>query len=87
MVISFYVRINEWRFSSHKFANWKIGLLKLFDKYPGEKLIDVDNRLFNDEKSIENLENIDNKTNMIIGNYKPKIQIKYGGKKRVFSIS
>ena len=46
----------------------------------------MDNGLFNFEKSIKNLVNIEDKINMIIDDYKPKIETKYDDKKRVVRI-
>lgn len=39
-----------------------------------------DDRLFNFEKSIKNLANIDDKVNIVIDDYKPKTKTKYGNK-------
>ena len=54
------------------FDNRQLRSTKIVNKYLGEKDIDADNRLFNFEKSIKNLENIAEKINMIIDYYKPK---------------
>ena len=51
-----------------------------------EKNTNVDNNLFNFDKSIKCLANIDNNLNIIIDNYKPKTQTKYDGKERVMFI-
>ena len=46
----------------------------------------MDDKLFNFEKSIKHLANIDNKINIIIGNYQPKTETGFVIKKSVFSI-
>ena len=40
--------------------------------------------MFNFDKSIKCLANIDNNLNIIIENYKPKTQTEYDGKERVY---
>ena len=60
------------------FDNRKIGSSKVVNKYLGEINFVLDNALFNFKKLIKILANIDNKINMVIGNYKPKINIEYG---------
>ena len=46
----------------------------------------MNNRLFNFEKSIKNLSDIDNKIHRITDNYKPKTETKYEDKKRIVNI-
>ena len=68
------------------FDNQHLRLADIVNKYLREKNIDVCNRLFNFEKSIKNLVNIDDKTNMVIDYYKPKTDTEYDDKKRVVTI-
>ena len=49
----------------------------------GKRNTGVDNKIFNFEKSIKNLANIDEKINMIIDYYKPKTKTKYDDKKEL----
>ena len=44
--------------------------------------IDVDDTLFNFEKSIKNSANTDDKVNMITDDYKPKTETEYDNKKK-----
>ena len=46
----------------------------------------MDNRLFNFEKSIKNLSDIDNRIHKIIDDYNPKAKTEYENKKRALSI-
>ena len=51
-----------------------------------KKKIDVNDRLFNLEKSIKNFLDVDNRIHRIIDNYKPKTETEYEDIKRVVSI-
>ena len=46
----------------------------------------MDDRLFNFEKSIKNVANIDDKVNILIDDHKPKTATEYDNKKIVVSI-
>ena len=67
------------------FDNQHVRLTDIINKCLKEKRknIDVSNRFFNFKKPFKNLVNIDNKTNMVIDNYKPKTDTKYDNKERV----
>ena len=57
----------------------------MVNKYLGEKIFDVYDRMLNFKKSIKNLPNIDNKINMIIDDYQPKSETKYDNKKELLA--
>ena len=67
------------------FDNQHVRLTDIINKCLKEKRknIDVSNRFFNFKKPFKNLGNIDNKTNMVIDNYKPKTDTKCDNKERV----
>ena len=65
--------------------NKKFDSTEILDKYLREKNIDVGNRLFNFEKLIKNLTNIDDKIKMIRDNYKFKTEDKYDDKKELLA--
>ena len=62
------------------------GLKNIVNNYLKEKEIDVFDKLFNSEKSIINLENIDDIINMIIENCKPKTKTEHDDEKRAISV-
>ena len=68
-----------------KFDNQKVGWSKIDHKHIGEKNIDAHDGLFNFEKAMKNLANLDNKINMIINNYKPKTKTEYRNKEELLA--
>ena len=69
------------------FDNWQLGLINIVNTYL-EKNIDVDNRLFNFKKYINNSANIKikQKINIILNDHKAKTETWYNDQKRVVSI-
>ena len=65
----------------------QISLTKVVKKNIGENNIHVDYNLFNFEKSISNLINLDDRINMILEKYKTKTKIEYDNKNRVIIIN
>ena len=65
--------------------NRKLVLRKIDNKHLGEKDTDLDNRLFNFEKSIKNLVDIHDKIDIIIDKYKLKTETEYNDKKELLA--
>ena len=69
-----------------KFDNEKVGSPKILHKHIGDKNIDVHDGLFNFEKAMKNLANLDNKINMIIDIIKPKQRLNIWQQRRADTI-
>ena len=65
------------------FDNQELALTNIMKNCLRLKIIDVDNKLFNFDKSIKHLAKIDDKINMIVENYKHKTKIEYNDKKEL----
>ena len=65
------------------FDNWQLGLINIVNTYL-EKNIDVDNRLFNFKKYINNSANIKikQKINIVLNDYKAKTETWYNDQKK-----
>ena len=78
----FKVRLRDGDMHLKVFDNKKRGLRNIVNNYLEKQDVDVDNRLFNFEKSIKNSSDVDNRIHRIIGDYNPQTKSEYEYKKK-----
>ena len=86
LIIFFKYGLIDGNFHLTNFDN-QISLTRIVKKNIGENSIHVDYNLFNFEKSISNLVNLDDRINMILEKYKPKTKKDDDNKNRFIIIS